>query len=109
MAEAPEQVVNRKSPLSDTHARLGAAMTERDGWSVPANYGDVLLEYAAVRESGAGLIDLSSRGRILVSGSEAIQFLNGLITNNMKTLAVHAAERAEDYRTLYPGRRLSRN
>lgn len=43
-------------------------------------------EYSAVREAGAGLIDLSARGRLLVSGSEAIPFLNGLITNDMKTL-----------------------
>ena len=42
--------------------------------------------YAAVRQNGAGLIDLSSRGRITVGGSEAVQFLNGLITNDMKTL-----------------------
>ena len=46
-----------------------------------------MSEYAAVRESGAGLIDLSDRGRIRVSGSEATMFLNGLITNDMKTLA----------------------
>ena len=44
-------------------------------------------EYSAVREAGAGLIDLSARGRILVSGSDAQMFLNGLITNDMKTLA----------------------
>ena len=44
-------------------------------------------QYSAVRESGAGLIDLSARGRILVSGSDAQMFLNGLITNDMKTLA----------------------
>jgi len=44
-------------------------------------------QYAAVRESGAGLMDLSLRGRILVSGSDALMFLNGLITNDMKTLA----------------------
>ncbi len=42
--------------------------------------------YAAVRDGRAGLIDLSHRGRILVSGSEAVMFLNGLITNDMKTL-----------------------
>ena len=42
--------------------------------------------YSAVREDGAGLIDLSSRGRITVGGLEAVQFLNGLITNDMKTL-----------------------
>ncbi len=63
-------------------------MIERDGWSVPESYGDALLEYASVREGGCGLMDLSSRGRILVSGTEAVQFLNGLITNDMKTLAV---------------------
>ena len=62
-------------------------MSERDGWSVPASYGDELFEYAEVRERGAGLIDLSSRGRLFVTGSEAIAFLNGLITNDMKTLA----------------------
>ena len=44
-------------------------------------------EYSAVRGGGAGLIDLSSRGRIIVSGSEAVMFLNGLITNDMKMLA----------------------
>ena len=43
--------------------------------------------YEAVRNGGVGLIDLSARGRISVSGSEAVTFLNGLITNDMKTLA----------------------
>ena len=43
--------------------------------------------YSAVRDGGAGLIDLSARGRILVSGADAQMFLNGLITNDMKTLA----------------------
>ena len=42
--------------------------------------------YTAVRDGGAGLIDLSARGRILISGSEAVMFLNGLVTNDMKTL-----------------------
>ena len=47
-------------------------------------------EYGAVRDGGAGVIDLSSRGRLLVSGSEAVMFLNGLITNDMKTLALNS-------------------
>lgn len=90
MTEAAEQVATLKSPLDETQRRLGAEMHLRDGWFVPGNYGDMLFEYASVRESGVGLIDLSSRGRILVSGSEAVQFLNGLITNDMKTLAEHS-------------------
>jgi folate-binding protein YgfZ len=49
-----------------------------------------MTEYETVREGGAGLIDLSSaRGRIRVSGSEATMFLNGLMTNDMKTLAAN--------------------
>ena len=47
-----------------------------------------MTEYEIVREGGAGIFDLSaSRGRIRVSGSEATMFLNGLITNDMKSLA----------------------
>src|SRR5690242_5080086 len=45
--------------------------------------------YTAVREGGAGLIELSERGLIRVSGSEATMFLNGLVTNDVKSLAEH--------------------
>jgi folate-binding protein YgfZ len=47
---------------------------------------DVMSQYAAVRDGGVGAIDLSARGRISVSGSEAVMFLNGLITNDLKGL-----------------------
>src|SRR5882724_330817 len=87
MTEAVETQMLVKSPIHPILQRLGATMIEQDGWSVPESYGDVLFEYAAVREGGAGVIVLSSRGRILVCGSESVQFLNGLITNVMKTLA----------------------
>jgi len=52
--------------------------------------GGTPTEYSAVRDTGAGLIDLSSRGRILVSGSEAVMFLNGLITNDIKSLEMNS-------------------
>lgn len=45
--------------------------------------------YAAVRDGGTGLIDLSSRARIRVGGSEAVMFLNGLITNDVKNLGAN--------------------
>jgi len=83
----------RKLPLDETHRQSGAIFVERDNFMLPANYGgDARAEYEAVRGGGdAGLIDLSSvRSRIEVSGAEAVQFLNGLITNDMKTLAAGA-------------------
>lgn len=86
MSEVVETTEIANSPLQSVHQQLDATMVEQDGWSVPQSYGDVLQEYWSVRDAGAGLIDLSSRGRLLVSGSEAVVFLNGLITNDMKTL-----------------------
>ena len=53
-----------------------------------------MTEYSAVRDGGAGLIDHSRRGRLLVSGSEAVMFLNGLITNDMKTLAANTCNKS---------------
>src|SRR4051812_45445985 len=89
-----EQIVIHKSPLDEAHHRLGAKMKEEGGWLLPVSYGDGDAEYQAVRERGCGLIDFSSRGRIEVAGSEAVQFLNGLITNDVKTLAENAWMRA---------------
>ena len=86
MTEATEQIAARKSPLDETHERLGARMKAGDGWRVPASYSGTAAEYAIVRGGGAGLSDLSSRGRIEVGGSEAVQFLNGLVTNDVKAL-----------------------
>ena len=45
-----------------------------------------LVEYNAVRESGAGIWNYEGRGLIEVSGGEAVQFLNGLITNDIAKL-----------------------
>jgi folate-binding protein YgfZ len=87
MSEAVEHLLFRELPLEATHRRLGANMSRHGVWLLPASYGDTAAEYRAVREGGAGLIDLSTRGRIKVSGTEAVPFLNGLITNDMKTLA----------------------
>lgn len=113
MSEVVEQVTIHKSPLDEAHRRAGASMYERDGWLVPASYGDVSAEHRLVREGGAGLIDLSSRGRIEIGGTEALMFLNGLITNDMKTLSengwMHAAFPNVQGRMLASARVINRN
>ena len=87
MKESVGQTAVRKSVLEDKHVQLCARMKVEAGWSIPESFGDSEAEYAAVRSQSAGILDLSSRGRLLVSGSEAVAFLNGLITNDMKSLA----------------------
>lgn len=100
MAEAVQsqttEATPRRSPLEDAHARAGAELRELEGCLVVGNYGDARAEYEAVRGGGgAGLFDLSSRGRIEVSGGEAVQFLNGMLTNDVAKLEdgawMHAA------------------
>lgn len=44
-------------------------------------------QYQFLAES-AGLLDLSSRGRVCVTGADRVRFLNGQVTNNVKDLAV---------------------
>ncbi len=96
MAEAVEsQAELRRSPLEESHRRAGARFVEQDGCVVPASYGDAAAEYEAVRGGGAGLFDLSARGRVEVSGAEAVMFLNGMLTNDVARLEegawMHAA------------------
>jgi glycine cleavage system T protein len=94
MTELIEQITVHRSLLDETHKRLGATMADVGEWRLPISYGDTAAEYGAVRGGGAGLMDLSLRGRIEVSGSEAVQFLNGLITNDVKALEEGAWMRA---------------
>ncbi len=95
MNETGEQTAVNHPPLAETQEdRHGATFAGRDGGGLMpvSTYGDARAEYEAVRagDGGAGLIDLSPRGRIEVSGAEAVQFLNGLVTNDVKTLAAGA-------------------
>jgi folate-binding protein YgfZ len=43
-------------------------------------------QYRVLRE-GAGLIDRSERGKLLVSGSDAVDFLQGQLTNDLEAIA----------------------
>jgi folate-binding protein YgfZ len=93
---AGETATLRRSPLEAVHVRAGAGpLREQDGCVVPGAYGDARAEYETVRGGGAGLFDFSSRGRVEVSGGEAVRFLNGMLTNDVARLEdgawMHAA------------------
>jgi len=71
--------------------QAGAQARNEDGQPIPAFYTNVEAEYTAVRGgTAAGVLDLSSRGRIELEGAEVVQFLNGMITNDVKALPVGA-------------------
>ena len=63
-----------KTPLYDTHLRLGAKMAEFGGFLMPIQYTNIIEEHLATRRQ-CGLFDVSHMGQILVAGKGAEEFL----------------------------------
>jgi len=58
---------------------------ERHSANIPSDYGNPLEEYDAI-ESAAGLIRLPDARVLSIRGKNAEQFLNGLVSNDLKSL-----------------------
>ena len=72
-------------PLREFHESLGAKFTSVNGAEVVADYGDVLAEHAALT-STAGVLDLSFRSRVCLTGADRTRFLHGQVTNDVNRL-----------------------
>ncbi|HDS84468.1 MAG TPA: hypothetical protein ENN97_04650 [Phycisphaerales bacterium] len=66
------------SPFNTVHKQLGARFDEFDGWTLPADFGDASVETDALR-SHCAVVDLSSFGRLSLSGSDAATCANTLL------------------------------
>lgn len=75
----------KKLSLNSVHESVGAYFTPISGWSVPSSYGDQSSEYNSVR-SEAGIVDLSSRGKLILSGKDHLKFLQGMLSNDVVKL-----------------------
>lgn len=73
--------------LSGFHTQLGAHFGQINGSQIVARYGDAQAEYDRLRQS-AGMIDLSCRGRLCLTGADRQRFLHGQVTNDVKGLPV---------------------
>ena len=75
----------KETPLREVHLELGGRMVGFAGWDMPIRYGSILEEHQAVREA-AGVFDISHMGQFFVEGGEAVDWLDGLLTNNVDNL-----------------------
>jgi len=73
--------MDKKTPLYDRHAALGARIEPFAGYLMPIQYSSVIGEHLAVRKN-AGIFDLSHMGEFRVKGPQASAFLDMLLTNN---------------------------
>lgn len=74
-----------RTALDGEHRRVGAQMERLGGWWRPWNYGDITAEYWAVREA-VSLGDVSTLGKMLVSGPDALELLDRLYPTKVSTL-----------------------
>jgi sarcosine oxidase subunit alpha len=86
----------RRTPIHDQHDRLGAVWMDMGDWKRPRYYDPsgtgnqkhcVEQEYRAVRER-AGIIDVSTLGKIEVKGSDAGRLLDLVFTHKFSTLPI---------------------
>ena len=73
----------RKLPLHTYHLGNAARFTSFAGWQMPISYGSSLDEHMATRKEYS-FFDVSHMGEIEVSGAEATDFLNFVITNDIR-------------------------
>jgi len=77
----------RRTPLHDEHLAVGATMDRFGGWYRPWHYGDPVAEYWAVRE-GVSLGDVSTLGKMMVSGPDVVEALERLYPNHVHDIKV---------------------
>lgn len=75
----------RYTPLKALHTAAGARWADLDGWSMAMDFGDTAAEYAAL-DRGAGLVDLSFRGKGRLTGPDRAAFLHNMVTNDVVSL-----------------------
>ena len=76
----------KKTPLNDAHRKLGGKMVDFGGWDMPVQYtAGVIGEHLRTREH-SGLFDVSHMGEFWVEGTNAIDFVNRLTTNDVTKL-----------------------
>jgi folate-binding protein YgfZ len=71
--------------LHALHLELGARFLRVGGGELVGDYGDTTKEYQALTER-AGVLDLSARSRLGLTGADRVRFLHGQVTNNVKDL-----------------------
>ncbi|HZA38030.1 MAG TPA: glycine cleavage system aminomethyltransferase GcvT [Candidatus Baltobacteraceae bacterium] len=81
------EAAQKHTPLYDEHVRLGAKIVPFAGWLMPVQYTSILEEHQAVRNN-VGIFDISHMGQLIVEGSDAREWLNTMLTNNIDKLDV---------------------
>jgi folate-binding protein YgfZ len=73
--------------LQDKFASSAARLENYRGAETPASFGDPPAEFGALLQ-GCGVYDMSWQAKLVLSGEDRVRWLNGMVTNNVRDLAV---------------------
>ncbi len=71
----------KRTRFNAVHKRLGGKMIEFFGWEMPVEFKGIIPEHMAVRTK-AGLFDVSHMGELLVTGGQALAYVQHLTPND---------------------------
>ncbi len=77
--------MGHRTPLYDTHVRMGAKIVDFGGWDMPLHYGSQVEEHHKVRQD-AGMFDVSHMNVVDLKGANVRPFLSLLMANNVEKL-----------------------
>ena len=80
-----------KTKLYDTHISLGGHMVSFGGYLLPIHFSGINHEHEIVR-SKVGLFDVSHMGEFIISGNDALSFLQRVTVNDIELLNVGQAQ-----------------
>lgn len=76
-----------RTPFFEKHVALGGKIVDFYGWELPVQYSTITLEHNAVREN-AGIFDISHMGQVFVWGPGATDYLQHLVTNDLRKATI---------------------
>ena len=74
--------------LQEKLTAAGARLANYRGAETAASFGDTAGEFRALLE-GAAVFDLSWQAKLVLSGEDRVRWLNGMVTNNVRDLALN--------------------
>jgi aminomethyltransferase len=75
------------STPQERFAASGGRLGSYRGADTPATYGDTAAEFRGLLQ-GSALFDLSWQAKLVLSGEDRVRWLNGMVTNNIRDLAL---------------------
>jgi aminomethyltransferase len=82
--------MGRRTPLYDRQVAAGARMVPFAGYDMPLQFAGIRDEHLAVRRR-AGMFDVSHMGEVIVEGSDAASWVDGMVTNDIGSLEPNQA------------------